>query len=70
MNSAAVGIYMFIYSLWFLGTKMSLVGVLPVIVYLTYMAMLSLTLGLMCGTVGYLSCFWFTKKIYGAVKAD
>ena len=70
MNSAAVGIYMFIYSLWFLGTKMDLVGVLPVVVYLTYMSMISLSIGLMCGTVGYLSCFWFTKKIYGAVKAD
>jgi transmembrane 9 superfamily protein 2/4 len=70
LNAACVGLYLFIYSLWFLGTKMDLVGVLPVMVYLTYMSMISLSVGLMCGTVGYLSCFWFTKKIYGAVKAD
>jgi transmembrane 9 superfamily protein 2/4 len=70
LNASTTGLYLFGYSLWFLGTKMDLVGVLPVVVYLTYMSMISLSVGLMCGTVGYLSCFWFTKKIYGAVKAD
>jgi len=70
LNCASTGLYLFMYSLWFLGTKMDLVGVLPVVVYLTYMSMISMALGLVCGTVGYLSCFWFTKKIYGAVKAD
>jgi transmembrane 9 superfamily protein 2/4 len=70
LNAATTGLYLFGYSLWFLGTKMDLVGVLPVVVYLTYMSMISLSVGLLCGTVGYLSCFWFTKKIYGAVKAD
>ena len=70
LNGACTGIYLFLYSLWFLGMKMSLVGVLPIMVYLTYMSMISMALGLVCGTAGYLSCFWFTKKIYGAVKAD
>jgi transmembrane 9 superfamily protein 2/4 len=70
LNCASTGLYLFMYSLWFLGTKMRLVGVLPVVVYLSYMSMISMALGLVCGTVGYLSCFWFTKKIYGAVKAD
>ncbi|KAL7508478.1 hypothetical protein ACHAWX_000731 [Stephanocyclus meneghinianus] len=70
LNCASTGLYLFMYSLWFLGTKMDLVGVLPVVVYLTYMSMISMALGLVCGTVGYLSCFWFTKKIYAAVKAD
>jgi transmembrane 9 superfamily protein 2/4 len=70
LNGTCVGIYVFLYSLWFLGMRMGLVGVLPVVVYLTYMTMISMALGLVCGTVGYLSCFWFTKKIYGAVKAD
>jgi transmembrane 9 superfamily member 2/4 len=32
--------------------------------------MISIAFGLMCGTVGYLSCFSFTRKIYGAVKVD
>lgn len=70
MNCASAGFYLFMYSLWFLTSKLDLVGVLPVVVYLTYMSMISIAFGLMCGTVGYLSCFWFTRKIYGAVKVD
>ena len=69
-NCASAGFYLFMYSLWFLSSKLDLVGVLPVMVYLTYMSMISIAFGLMCGTVGYLSCFSFTRKIYGAVKVD
>lgn len=70
LNCASSGFYLFVYSLWFLSSKLELVGVLPVVIYLTYMSMISIAFGLMCGTVGYLSCFWFTQKIYGAVKVD
>lgn len=69
-NCASSGVYLFLYSLWFLSSRLELVGVLPVIVYLTYMAMISVCFGLFCGSVGFLSSFWFTRKIYGAVKVD
>jgi len=70
LNCAMAGLYLFIYSLWFLSTKMSLVGFLPVIVYLTYMSMISIAFSLVCGSVGFYSSFWFTKTIYSAVKVD
>lgn len=70
MNCAASGLYLLLYSLWFLSSKLQLVGALPVTVYLTYMTMISLAFSLFCGAVGFYSCFWFTKKIYGAVKVD
>ena len=70
VNTSSAGMYLFLYSLWFLASKLDLVGFLPVLVYLTYMFMISVAFGLMCGTIGYLSCFWFTRKIYGAVKVD
>jgi len=69
-NCASAGVYLFLYSIWFLASKLELVGILPVMVYLTYMSMISLAFSLFCGTVGYLSCFWFTRRIYGAVKVD
>jgi len=69
-NCASAGLYLFLYSIWFLASKLELVGVLPVMVYLTYMSMISLAFALFCGTVGYISCFWFTRRIYGAVKVD
>lgn len=69
-NCAMAGFYLFLYSLWFLSSRLDLVGLLPVIVYLTYMSMISICFGLFCGSVGFLSSFWFTRKIYGAVKVD
>jgi len=70
MNCAFTGAYLLLYSIWFLSSKLSLVGFLPVLVYLTYMTMMSITLGLFCGAIGFLSCLVFNKTIYSAVKVD
>jgi len=70
LNCAGGGFYFFVYSLWFLSTKMNLVGILPTMVYLTYMSMLSIAFALFCGSVGFLSCLIFTRLIYGALKVD
>lgn len=67
---ASAGCYLFLYSLWFLSSRLEMVGLLPVIVYLTYMGMISICFGLVCGSVGFLSAFVFSKTIYGAVKVD
>jgi transmembrane 9 superfamily protein 2/4 len=69
-NCATAGIYLFIYSLWFLISRLDLVGILPVIVYLTYMTMISVCFSLFCGSVGVLCSFYFNKTIYGALKVD
>jgi transmembrane 9 superfamily protein 2/4 len=69
-NTASAGFYLFLYSLWFLSSRLDLVGFLPVVVYLTYMSMIAICFGLFCGSVGFLSSAWFCKTIYGAVKVD
>lgn len=69
-NTASAGGYLFLYSLWFLFTRLNLVGMLSKLVYLTYMGMISLCFGLFCGSVGVLSAFQFNRVIYAAVKAD
>jgi transmembrane 9 superfamily protein 2/4 len=69
-NCAMAGFYLFLYSLWFLSSRLELVGPLPVIIYLTYMSMISICFGLFCGSIGFLASFWFTRTIYGAVKVD
>lgn len=69
-NCATAGVYLLLYSLWFLSSRLHLVGVLPVVVYLTYMTMISVLFGIFCGSAGFVSSFWFTRTIYGAVKVD
>jgi transmembrane 9 superfamily member 2/4 len=69
-NCASAGGYLFLYSLWFLSSRLDLVGILPVAVYLTYMTMISICFGVFCGSIGVLASFWFNRTIYGAVKVD
>ena len=69
-NCASAGVYLFVYALWFLASRLELVGFLPVVIYLTYMFMISLCFGLFCGSIGFLCAFWFNRKIYGALKVD
>lgn len=70
MDGACVGAWLFLYSLWYLVSCLHLDGFMPVVVYLTYMTMVSLALGLYCGSVGFLTSLWFTRTIYSAVKID
>jgi transmembrane 9 superfamily protein 2/4 len=40
------------------------------LLYFGYMGMLSIAIFLVTGAVGFLSCLWFCKKIYGSIKVD
>lgn len=69
-NCASAGGYLFVYSIWFLISRLELVGILPLVVYLTYMSMISLLFSIFCGSVGFLCAFAFNRTIYGALKVD
>ncbi|CAJ1953264.1 unnamed protein product [Cylindrotheca closterium] len=69
-NCASAGLYLFLYSLWFLSSRLQLVGVLPVMVYISYMGMISVCFALFCGAMGVMCSFVFVRAIYGALKVD
>lgn len=69
-NCASSGLYLVLYSIWFLSSRLDMVGLLPVVVYLTYMTMISFCFALFCGATGFLASFAFVRAIYGAVKVD
>jgi len=69
-NCASAGCFLFLYSLWFLVNRLDFVGILPVVVYITYMGIISLCFSLFCGSVGVLCSFAFICNIYGALKVD
>lgn len=69
-NGASIGLYIFVYSLYYLVVKLELVGFLSLAVYISYMFMICFTFALYCGGVGVISSFWFCRKIYAAVKVD
>ena len=69
-NCASAGCYLFLYSLWFLASRLDLVGFLPVLVYVTYMGIISICFALFCGSVSVLCSFFFIRSIYAALKVD
>jgi transmembrane 9 superfamily protein 2/4 len=40
------------------------------VLYFGYMSMLSFAIFLVTGSVGFLSCLWFTRTIYAEVRVD
>jgi len=69
-DSASCGFWLFLYSIWFVAFRLNLKGFMPMMVYFTYMAMISVAVALYCGAVSFLSTLWFTKTIYSTVKID
>lgn len=70
LNTASTGGYLFVYSVWYFHTKLSLQGFLSGMVYFTYMLMISMAFGLFTGAVGFFSSFIFVCKIYEAIKVE
>lgn len=70
MSSGSCAFYIMLYSFWYYLTELEMDGFVPVLIYFSYMGVLSLTFFLVTGSIGYFSCLWFTQKIYGSIKVD
>lgn len=68
----SAGLYMFLYSLYFVAGQRSN-GRIPFVsslVFVCWSMVVSTAFSLMCGTVGFFASFWFTRKIYGSIRID
>lgn len=70
LSAGSAGGYLFLYSVWYYASKLSITGAVPTLLYFMYMGMAAITFGLLTGAIGFFSCFWFVRKIYGAIKVD
>jgi len=70
LSSASSGGYLFLYSIWYFFSKLRITEFMPSVLYFSYMAMVAFTFFLMTGAIGFFSCLWFVRKIYGAIKVD
>jgi transmembrane 9 superfamily protein 2/4 len=69
-TSASVGGYVFLYSIAFFSSKLELSDAVSTALYFGYMGIISIAFSILTGTIGFEACFWFTKKIFGAIKID
>merc|ERR1712141_927584 len=58
------------YSIHYFFFKTKMYGLFQTAFYFGYMALFSLSLGLMCATMGYVGTSIFVRKIYSTVKID
>lgn len=70
LSAGSSGAYLFLYSVWYYFSKLEIEGMVPTVLYFAYMMMVSLTFFIVTGSIGFLSCLWFVRKIYGAIKVD
>ena len=69
-TSASVGGYIFVYSILFFSNKLELSDAISTALYFGYMGIISIAFSILTGTIGFEACFWFTTKIFGAIKID
>ncbi|XP_043287073.1 transmembrane 9 superfamily member 3 isoform X1 [Venturia canescens] len=70
LAAASTAGYVYFYSFYYFFFKTKMYGLFQTAFYFGYMALFSLALGIMCGTVGYIGTNAFVRKIYSTVKID
>mmetsp|Transcript_20745 Transcript_20745/g.37739 ORF Transcript_20745/g.37739 Transcript_20745/m.37739 type:complete len:620 (-) Transcript_20745:58-1917(-) len=68
--SGSSGLYMFIYAIIYFESRLEIDQLVSMILYFSYMGIASVMLGLLTGSIGFLSAFFFVRAIYGSVKID
>jgi transmembrane 9 superfamily protein 2/4 len=70
LSSGMAGVYVFLYSIFYFLTQLEIVKFTSALIYFTYMLMLSFAVFTFTGTVGFLSCFAFTRYLFSCIKID
>ncbi|KAF5296180.1 hypothetical protein FQA39_LY12634 [Lamprigera yunnana] len=70
LAAASTSVYVYIYSIYYFFFKTKMYGLFQTAFYFGYMALFSVALGILCGTVGFIGTSIFVRKIYSTVKID
>ncbi|XP_071808537.1 transmembrane 9 superfamily member 3-like [Asterias amurensis] len=70
LAAASTALYVYMYSFYYFLFKTKMYGLFQTTFYFGYMALFSIALGIMCGTMGYIGTSTFVRKIYSTVKID
>ena len=65
-----MGIHFFLYSIYYWQTSLNIRTWLGTLIFFQTMSIVSLSIWICAGTVGYLSCMLFTRAIYAQLKVD
>jgi len=64
LTSGAPAIYMFLYSVFYYFSRLSVIGFASGLLYFGYTFMMCTFFFLLTGSIGYYACLWFVRTIY------
>jgi len=67
---ASSGLHLFLYSLYYLATVLTIRQVTSMVLYVGYMFVASYLFAVCTGTIGFFAAFAFVMRIYSAIKLD
>jgi transmembrane 9 superfamily protein 2/4 len=70
LTTGSTALYLFIYSIHYFLTKLEIRDFASTFLYFGYTFIIVWLFFLVTGMIGFLSCFWFVRKIYSVVKVD
>ncbi|XP_053607218.1 transmembrane 9 superfamily member 2 [Plodia interpunctella] len=70
LSSGSTAGYLFIYCCHYFFTKLNIEGAASTFLYFGYTIIMVFLFFLLTGTIGFMACFWFVRKIYSVVKVD
>jgi hypothetical protein len=53
-----------------LSLQLEITQFVSTLLYFGYMSMMAVTFFLLTGTIGFVSCLYFVRKIYSSIKVD
>ena len=69
-SGGSTALYVFLYSIYYFTFKTSMNGLVQTAFYFGYMFLISLVLGVLCGTLGHWAASKFVRTIFQNVKVD
>ncbi|RIB12047.1 hypothetical protein C2G38_2019993 [Gigaspora rosea] len=70
LTSGASGFYIFVYSIMYFMTRLQINSLTSAVIYFGWSAVISLMFAVLTGTIGYLACLSFIRKIFMSIKVD
>jgi len=70
LTSGSSALYLFAYSVFYFFTKLDMDRFVSALMFFGYMFTISYGFFCLTGTIGFLACFLFVRKIYASVKVD
>eukprot|EP00708_Paratrimastix_pyriformis_P002287 GAFH01001029.1.p1 GENE.GAFH01001029.1~~GAFH01001029.1.p1 ORF type:complete len:668 (+),score=246.91 GAFH01001029.1:279-2006(+) len=67
-TAGSSSLYFFFYSCFYFATQLTVTRFVSALLYFSYMLVASLLFFLLTGTIGFVSCFIFVRRIYSAIK--